>query len=134
MFVLDDLVHLSASEITSIHDAILDRYPGLKGVRKDLSVEALVGRIHANLSYESQTFQSIVNVAALYAEVIARGHVFNDGNKRTAVVSMLSFLDLNGYKLTADQDQLADRIVELSEGKNNYRGFSTWLGPKISAC
>lgn len=88
MISLDELIHLSATEIKDIHDSILLNNSGLKGSRPDLSVEALVGRIHSNLSY--QTFTSIDEVAALYAEVIAKGHVFNDANKRTALISMLT--------------------------------------------
>jgi len=55
---LDDFIHLSANEILSIHDSILDGYAGLKGSRPDLSVDALVGRIHSNLAY--QQFHSLV--------------------------------------------------------------------------
>lgn len=130
MMTLKNLIHLSAKEIRSIHDSILEDFSGLKGSRPDLSVDALVGRIHSNLAY--QPFHSIEEVAALYAEVIAKGHVFSDGNKRTALVSMLTFLDLNNYKLlVADQDALADQIVELADGKINYRQFSIWLKSRV---
>lgn len=82
-------------------------------VSKGHSVESLVGRIHSNLIY--QEFTSATEIAALYAEVIAKGHVFNDANKRTALISMLTFLDLNGYMLIADQNEMADRMVDLAE-------------------
>ena len=78
-------------------------------------------------------FYSIEEVAALYAEVIAKGHVFNDGNKRTALVSMLTFLDLNGYSLVADQEAIADKMVDISEGKLGYIQLALWLKPKIIA-
>ncbi len=63
MINLDDLIQLSANEIRSIHDSILEAYAGLKGSRPDLSVDALVGRIHSNLTY--QQFHSLDEVAAL---------------------------------------------------------------------
>ncbi|MAR89298.1 MAG: type II toxin-antitoxin system death-on-curing family toxin [Pseudomonadota bacterium] len=129
MIDLDDLTHLTALEIRAIHDSILMGNPGLKGSRPDLSVDSLIGRIHTNLAY--QPAASIAEVAALYAEVIARGHVFNDGNKRTALVCMLTFLDLNGYTLKADQNAVADQMVDLAEGKLGRQLFSTWLAPKL---
>jgi len=129
MISLEDLIHLSAVEIKDIHDSILLSNSGLKGSRPDLSVDALVGRIHSNLAY--QPFSSIEEVAALYAEVIAKGHVFNDANKRTALISMLAFLDLNGYTLRADQNAIADKMVDISDGKLGYRQFAIWLKPKI---
>ena len=129
MISLNDLIHLSAVEIKDIHDSILLSNAGLKGSRPDLCVDALVGRIHSNLAY--QRFTSIEEVAALYAEVIAKGHVFNDGNKRTALISMLTFLDLNGYTLIADQNVVADKMVDISDGRIGYKQFSSWLKSKI---
>jgi death on curing protein len=129
VFVIHDLVHLTAVEITDIHDLIIDQDGGLRGSRPDLSVDALIGRIHANLAY--QRFESIAEVAALYAEVIAKGHVFLDGNKRTALLSMLGFLDENGYSTSADPVGLAEMIVRLVGDELNYRQFAVWLEPKL---
>jgi death on curing protein len=129
MSFIDGLIHLSAVEIQDLHDSILDELPGLKGSRSDLSVHALTGRIHHNLTYE--VFDSIEQVAALYAEVISRGHVFNDGNKRTALLSMLTFLDLNGFLLEADQNELADKFVSISNGHLTHRTFSLWLKGRV---
>ena len=49
-------------------------------------------------------------------------HAFVDGNKRTAVLSTLIFVDLNGYKIQWDQRealefllQLADHQIELDD-------------------
>lgn len=126
---IDDLKHLTGEKIAAIHDAILKDYSGLKGKRPDLSVDALVGRIQSNLTY--QAFNSIEEIAALYAEVVAKGHVFNDGNKRTALLSMITFLDINGYHLVVDQNNLADQIVDLADGKSNYKRFAMWLKPKL---
>ena len=131
MLDLEGLVHLSASDISAIHDIIIDKDGGLRGARPDLSVDALVGRIQANLTY--QKYDSIGEVAALYAEVIARGHVFLDGNKRTALLSMLQFLDQNGCSTSADPIGLADMIIALAEGKSNHRQFAVWLESKLAA-
>ncbi|WP_141699235.1 hypothetical protein [Candidatus Thiosymbion oneisti] len=55
MTELDDLIHLSGHEIKAIHDSVVESGSGLKGSRPDLSVEALVGRIHSNLIYNVDT-------------------------------------------------------------------------------
>lgn len=129
MFSLDELIHLSAQEIRSIHDDILQVAPGLAGVRPGQAVDSLVGRIHQNLTY--QPFSSVVEVAALYAEVIAKGHVFNDGNKRTALTCMMSFLEINDVEVSPlNEDQLADKIVDLAEGRIRFPQLALWLSPK----
>lgn len=129
MVKVEDLTHLSAKEVQSIHDSILEDYPGLKGSKPGLSVEAVVGRIHHNLFYGS--FHGIEEVAALYAEAIARGHVFNDGNKRTALISMLTFLEENGVYVDADQEQIADKIVDLADGRTSHKELAPWLKSRL---
>lgn len=129
MFDAGGLLHLTAEEITEIHDLIIEQDGGPKGFPSDLSVDALVGRIQANLIY--QQFESIAQVAALYAEVIARGHVFLDGNKRSAFLSMVEFLDDNGYSIPPNPVGAGDMVVMLAEGKLNYRQFAVWLAPKL---
>lgn len=37
--------------------------------------------------------------AAFYFAKILKGHMFNDGNKRTGLTAMLTFLYINGYRL-----------------------------------
>ena len=51
----------------------------------------------------------------MYAVAIARGHAFNDGNKRTALVSALTYLKDNGIELRRS-DELEDVMVEVAQG------------------
>lgn len=55
--------------------------------------------------------------AAVLAHGIAEGQVFVDGNKTTALLAMLTFLDINGFVLTGPSDrELAGWILDLSGG------------------
>jgi len=125
----EGLIHLTGSEISSIHDTIIDIYGGLKGSRPDLSIDTIVWRIHSNIIYAHS--DEIEIIAALYAEAICKGHVFNDGNKRTALLSMLTFLDTNGYNVLADNIDIADKIVEISENSISRDQFASWLRVKL---
>ena len=53
---------------------------------------------------------------AALAHGIAERQVFIDGNKRTAVLSMLYFLEGNGFAVSASEDQLFDWMVRLAHG------------------
>lgn len=46
---------------------------------------------------------------------IARGHVFNDANKRTALASALAYLESEGLVL-ARSSQLEDVMVDVAQG------------------
>jgi death on curing protein len=50
------------------------------------------------------------------AHGIAEGQFFVDCNKRLALVAMLTFLELNGYRIQASDAELADWILDLAAG------------------
>jgi death-on-curing protein len=54
------------------------------------------------------------------AHGIAETQPFVDGNKRTALVSMLTFLEINGYRLNAIDRELADWILAFSRGASPH--------------
>lgn len=52
--------------------------------------------------------------AAYLARGIAESQLFVDGNKRLALVCMITFLELNGYTVDADEETVADWIIDLA--------------------
>jgi death on curing protein len=54
--------------------------------------------------------------AAVLAHGIAEGQQFIDGNKRTALIAMLVFLEVNGWRVEASDPELADWILSFSQG------------------
>ena len=83
---------LSLRDIRSFHDEAL-RYGGLQGESRALSLEAVIGRLESAYAYGR--IQDEIESAAWYAYVIARGHPFNDANKRTAWLSLRVCLAVN---------------------------------------
>jgi death-on-curing family protein len=56
---------------------------------------------------------NVVEQAELLIAGIAFAHVFLDGNKRTAVVAGGAFLDRNGFRITAIDDEFGRQIEAL---------------------
>ena len=52
----------------------------------------------------------------MLAHGIAESQTFIDGNKRLALVAMLTFLEINGYRVEAPDSELAAWILSLSAG------------------
>ena len=69
----------------------------------------------------------IFDVAALYGIAIAQGHVFNDANKRTAFLSMITFLDKNGFDLIVPPSEVVDVMVDVAEDRMAMAELSRWL-------
>ena len=47
---------------------------------------------------------------------IAENQAFIDGNKRLALVVMLTFLDVNGFRLEMSDDEKFQLMIDISEG------------------
>jgi death-on-curing protein len=50
------------------------------------------------------------------AHGLAEGQAFIDGNKRVALIGMLTFLEVNDYRLELPDPDLANLIIGLSSG------------------
>lgn len=77
-------------------------------------------------------------LALVLCRALARDHPFIDGNKRTAAVAMLIFLELNGYELImpdgdAEAPMLGQMVELLTIGSlslpNVYASVVNYLHP-----
>ena len=65
----------------------------------------------------------LARLAAEYAFGIARNHPFVDGNKRTAFVTCLLFLRLNGKDIDATQEEKYEAFMQLAAGELHAGDF-----------
>lgn len=119
------LTLLREEEIITIHDSALETSGGLRGLSLDKSLSGAIHRIHHYITYEN--VDDIYEIAALYAIVIAQGHVFNDGNKRTAMISMVNFLSLNNINLLVSNQEIEDIMVNVAEKKITKSKLISWI-------
>lgn len=82
-------------------------------MRSRNALEGAVGRPATHAHYEQA---DLALQASVLAHGIAQTQPFVDGNKRTALVAMLTFLDINGYSAEATDRELADWIIAFSRG------------------
>lgn len=61
------------------------------------------------------------------ASTEAKDHPFNDGNKRTALLSTRAFLYLNGQVLEPEQQDEVATMLALADGSLNEQQLSVWL-------
>ena len=104
---------LSAEEIITMHEKLLELYGGEEGGgHRGAGYEGVEAAVQAvNNSY----YELLEELAAAYAVYIVHGHVFMDGNKRTASASMLTFLVSNGRKPKLSMKDTASIMLELQQ-------------------
>jgi death on curing protein len=115
---------IDAETFIEIHDYILSTEQGLPGGHGRGPVEGALARIENRILYAE--LDDVFDIAAMYAVAIARGHVFNDANKRTALVTALTYLALQGVEL-AREPFLEDIMVYVAEGQLDEQELASLL-------
>lgn len=110
--------YLTPEQVLFIHSRLVDETSGGHGLRDPGMLLSALGRPQATFD-AADLYHDIFQKAAALMDSLVRNHPFVDGNKRTAIVATVSFLQLNGYQFIAENDEvvvftLACARVELS--------------------
>lgn len=87
-----------------------------------MKIQSLLLVLISGSNYECSTRPNIVDlfeIAAWYGIVLAKGHAFVDGNKRTGLATMLTFLEIQGVTVK-DDTGLDDLMVDIVESKDAH--------------
>ena len=108
-------IYLELDDVLELYGAIIGGTAAQAAdhLRDRAGLQSALGRAAMHAHYEAA---DLVLQAAVLAHGIAEGQPFIDGNKRIALVSMLTFLEVSGLRVTAPEPELADWILSLSTG------------------
>ena len=106
------------------HDEQLAEHGGASGIRDQGLFESALARPQ-NLAVYGEP--DAAALAAAYAYGLAKNHAFVDGNKRTALITLEYFLDLNGFVLTADDAQCVLVILSIASGAFTEDTLADWI-------
>ena len=109
----------------ALHDRLLALHGGAEGLRDDGLLKSALARPQQHFAYAESP--DINGMAAAYTAGIVRNHPFVDGNKRTGFVVGILFLELNGYRFTASEEDAANAVLELAAGNLDEAGYSAFL-------
>lgn len=76
-------------------------------------VESALARTHASV-FGEDAYPDIHQKAAALLQSMATNHALADGNKRTAWAATRLFYGLNGYRITATEDERFDLILAVA--------------------
>jgi death-on-curing protein len=120
-----ELRWLSRIVIDAIHTDQLREHGGLPGIRDENVLESALARPQQKWHYAADT--DVPLPAAAYAFGLVKNHPYRDGNKRIGFLSMVTFLELNGYHLTATDAEVVSEILALADGTASEDAFADWI-------
>jgi death-on-curing protein len=114
--------------VLDFHVEQLALFGGADGIRDRRLLESALARPINKFGYGES---GLAALAAAYGFGIARNHPFIDGNKRTALASIIVFLGLNGIDLDAPQEAATAMILSLAAGEITEEILAGWIADHI---
>jgi death on curing protein len=111
----DEPVYLTLDDVLELFAAIIDGTP-TEASNQLRSRDGLAGALARPATHAHYEDADLALQSAVLAHGIAETQPFIDGNKRIALVAMLTFLEINGNGLQATDPELATWIIGLSAG------------------
>lgn len=108
-----------------LHDRLLALHGGAAGLRDDALLKSALARPQQHQAYGGSP--DIIDLAAIYTSGIVHNHPFIDGNKRTGFVVGILFLELNGYRFNASQEDAAQAVLALAAGTLDEGGYGAFV-------
>jgi len=121
---------LTRRMIIAIHDEQLAIHGGASGLRDEGMLASALDRPKNKWSYEDA---DLVELAAAYAFGIARNHPFVDGNKRTSLLALYTFLGVNGVDFVVPEAEAAAIILSLAAGEVSEQSLARWIRDNLDS-
>ncbi|HBC0040267.1 TPA: type II toxin-antitoxin system death-on-curing family toxin [Salmonella enterica] len=119
---------VSSQEVIEFHDRLIIRDGGVPGMAEPGRADAIIHRVLNMHYYEGIT--DVYDLASVYLVAIARGHIFNDANKRTALFVAQVFLKRNGVEIISSRisfDEMQILTINAATGEYTWKTVSDHL-------
>ncbi len=120
------MIKFSKEKVLLLHQIMAEATGGSAGVRDDALLESAIESAYA--TFDSQElYPSKEEKAARLGFSLISNHAFVDGNKRIGMYIMLSFLEINGVKIEATNDEVVSLGLSVADGTAKYDEILNWI-------
>ncbi|WP_019555452.1 type II toxin-antitoxin system death-on-curing family toxin [Propionispira raffinosivorans] len=119
-------IQIILRDVLSFHEEMERIFTMDKGILDHNLLESAINNPFA--TYDGKDlYPSIFDKAARLCFGLAKNHGFRDGNKRTAVHSMLVYLLVNDFEINYTQKELENIAINVASGKMSSEELALWL-------
>jgi len=120
------MTYFTNDKVLYLHQLLIEETGGSPELRDiNLLDSALQG---AYATFDGQElYPTKIEKAARIGFSLISNHAFVDGNKRIGMYIMLMFLELNGVKVTASNEDVIDAGLSVAAGSMKYEGLLAWV-------
>ena len=118
-------VWIDERDAIALHSRLLALHGGAEGLRDRGLLQSALARPQQQYAYAETS--DMIDMATAYTAGIVRNHPFVDGNKRTGFVVGILFLELNGYRFAASEEDAAQAVLKLADGTLHEADYNAFL-------
>jgi death-on-curing protein len=129
---MDEIEFLTYEQLLELHAEQLALFGGREGILDE-------GVVRSSLAQPSMTafgqflHADVAHMAAAYLFHFAANQGFVDGNKRTALVAAITFLGINGYELTATNEEAYTVTMAVTTHEWDKAAVAAWIRKRLKA-
>jgi len=120
------MIRLSVESIIALHSELIAQSGGLDGIRDSNMLDASVNSPFQTFDGQD-LYPTLWAKAAHFAFSLVKNHPFLDGNKRTGIMSMLVFLELNDFPVTYTDSELVSLGFGLADSSIDESELIEWI-------
>ena len=120
------MIKFNKEKILLLHQVMAEATGGDVGVRNEALLESAIENIYATFD-GVELYPTKEEKAAKLGYSLISNHAFVDGNKRIGMYIMISFLELNGIKLDASNDDVYKLGMAVADGSADSDAILKWI-------
>ncbi|MBQ4348493.1 MAG: type II toxin-antitoxin system death-on-curing family toxin [Clostridia bacterium] len=120
------MIKFSKEKVLLLHQIMAEATGGSTGVRDNALLESAIESAYATFD-GVELYPSKEEKAAKLGFSLISNHAFVDGNKRIGMYIMLSFLDINGVKIEATNEDVVTLGLSVADGSAKYEEILCWI-------
>jgi death-on-curing protein len=125
--------YLTEKDIITLNVYVINKYSPNEqiGVKEPNALNMLVNAPKQCVFGEEQ-YPTLELKAANLVRNLVQKHVFYNGNKRTALMTLVVFLKMNGYQFNASNEEVADYMVKIATDDLQEADIKQWIKKYIT--
>lgn len=120
------MVEFTKEKVLLLHKLIAEETGGDHGVRDTSLLESAINGAYSTFDGK-ELYPTKEEKAASLAYSLISNHAFVDGNKRIGVHIMLLFLEVNGIKINATNEDIRELGINIASGKMSQKEIVNWI-------
>jgi death-on-curing protein len=118
--------YLSLAQVVELQQDLIGAFGGLAGIRDRAGLESAVARPAMTFGGED-LYQDLASKAAALMHSLVLNHPFLDGNKRIGAAAAELMFDINGFALTADDEEFESITLAAARGELSAEALAIWF-------